>query len=390
MHYETKFIKQIYEATDIVELIGETVVLERQGNYYVGLCPFHKERTVSFTVYPEEQRYHCFGCGVGGNVYSFVMQKDNCSFDAAVSKLAARAGIPMPEKMKDEKTEEKRSRMYQINEFAYSFFFEKGKNNEKAVDYLIRKRGLSSDTIKKFGLGMSCGFGQELYRHLKMLGFTEEEMTESGLIGYGEVYGEHGKKKMDYFDKFWERIMFPILNENGSVVGFGGRILGEGKPKYLNSPESIIFDKSHELYGLHIAKKQGKPYILCEGYIDVISMHQSGFSTAVASLGTSLTAAQAKMIASHAKSVYIAYDSDEPGLLAAARAIPMLEDAGLNVFVVSTAPYKDVDELLRAKEAGPEEMKERIKAAVPGRVFLVRRLDKTKDDYYEKMTDFLV
>lgn len=377
--FKNEKIKQIYEATDIVSLISETVTLKKEGALLFGLCPFHKESSPSFTVDESKRTFHCYGCGVGGNAYSFLMLRDGCSFVDAVAKLADRAGLPMPEIFTDNNFENKKSRVLQINELAYSFFFQKGKEDEQAKDYLINKRGLTEEIIEKFGLGKSSAFGKELYNHLKKLGFTNDEITETGLVGFGDVYDGKNERRPTYYDKFWDRIMFPIFDKDKNVVGFGGRILGDGKPKYLNSPETIVFDKSHELYGLHIARHKNNPFVLCEGYLDVISMHQAGFETAVASLGTSLTAAQAKIISEYTDTVFIAYDSDEAGIKATARAIPMLEDIGLRVFVVSTAPFKDVDALLKADEGGTALMRTRIHSSVPGKVFLARQFQKDKD-----------
>ena len=388
--FEAQKIKQIYEATDIVSLIGETVSFKKRDSLLFGLCPFHKEKTASFSVNEKSKTYHCYGCGAGGNAYSFVMQRDHCSFEDAVSKLAKRAGLQVPENIKDDVYEAKKARIYQINELACSFFVNKGKEDALAMDYLRHRRELTDETIERFCLGKAGGFGQELYQHLKMVGYEDDEIMRSGLIGYGDIYTGPDKKEKNYYDKFWDRIMFPIFDAQENVVGFGGRVIGDGKPKYLNSPETIVFDKSHELYGLHIAKTQGKPFVLCEGYLDVISMHQAGFHTAVASLGTSLTVAQARMIASYTNSVFIAYDSDDAGIKATHRAVSILEEIGLRVFVVSTAPYKDVDELLRTDDSNASKMKERIKEALPGKTFLAKQLDQTKESFYEKMTEFII
>lgn len=364
---------ELLKKTNIVDVVEETVKLYRNNGILFGLCPFHKERTPSFSVNPSTQTFQCFGCGIGGNVISFIMMRDNCSFEDAVTKLAIRAGVENPENKKDTETEKKKNRLYQINDLACAYFYQKGKNSEDAKQYL-KKRGLSDATIKKFNLGMSGGyFADALSTYLSSKGCTKEEMLDAGLISQKEESDE-------YHDKFWNRIMFPIFNANNKIVGFGGRILGEGKPKYLNSPETIIFDKSHELYGLHIAKTKNKPFILCEGYLDVISMHQAGFQTAVASLGTALTYAQAEIIKKYTNTVFIAYDSDTPGLRATARAISILEEVGLRVFVATTAPFKDVDELLQKGAEGTEEMKKRIREAVHGRRFLIEQLKTEKGD----------
>lgn len=382
--YNTNLIKQIYSSVNIVNIIKEKTELRKRGPLLYGLCPFHKEITPSFAVNPKTQRFHCYGCGADGNVFSFIMKRDCCSFQEAVTKLAEYAKLPVPINEKDVEIERKKNRLYQINDLACAFFYQKGRKNEKVIQYLKDDRKLTDETIKKFNLGVSGAYGLELCAYLENKGCTKEEMIEAGLLGHDEERGR-------YYGKFWDRIIFPIYNANKKIVGFGGRVIGEGTPKYLNSPETIIFDKSHELYGLHVAKTKNKPFILCEGFLDVISMHQAGFTSAVATLGTSLTYAQAQIISKYTNTVFIAYDSDAPGIKAAVRAIPILEKMGLRVFVISAAPYKDVDELLRADDDDHSETKNRFKRAISGTAFLVKQLDKTDPEkFYREAVNFLV
>lgn len=386
--YENEKIKQVVKSINIVTLVSESVALEKEGDLYWGLCPFHHEKTPSFSVDYKKQEYHCFGCSAGGDVISYVMRKDACSFEAAVSKIASRAGIDSPKNKNEDEIKKKKNRLYLIHELAQEFYQKNGRSESEGMTYLKFERNLTDESIKKFGLGKAPGFGKKLCSFLKSKGFTNQELLASGLVGFGDVYDEHGKKKQDYYDKFWDRVIFPIFNQNNIIIGFGGRVIGKGKPKYMNSPETMIYDKSHELYGLSIAKSQNKSFILCEGYLDVISMHQHGFHTAVASLGTSLTRAQAKKIKEYTNSVYIAYDSDEPGISATIRAIPMLEAAGLKVYVVSTSPYKDVDELLQKDNENSDEMKKRIRNAIPGKTFITSTLNKKDPLFYDKVIDF--
>ena len=377
-------IKTISKASDIVEVIMEYSQLHKSRGLYYASCPFCKEKSQSFIVYPQKQQFHCFSCGRGGNVFSFVMQSLNCSFEKAVEILAIRSALPVPAQVDESVVQEKMRRMYQINELACAFFYQRGRSDERLMKYLKGERKLSDATIKTFQLGLSGQYGCELYRYLRSKGCTNEELLESGLVGYQAEQGE-------YYDKFWDRVMFPIFNEQRKIVGFGGRAFGDKKPKYINSVETIIFDKSHELYGLNAAKTKGKAFILCEGYVDVISMHQAGFASAVASLGTSLTYSQAKIIREYTNKVYIAYDSDEPGVKAATRAVQILESVGLKAAVISTAPYKDVDELLKTDDNNYSEMKTRLDNAIDGRAFLIKQLEKSNaKNLYEEIVNVIV
>lgn len=346
--YSEQQIEEVRSRSDIVEVIGSYVKLKRSGGGYVGLCPFHSEKSPSFSVNPAMQIYKCFGCGVGGNVLTFLMEYENLSFPEAMEQLAGRAGIELPEK---EMTAEQRQReglrqtLLEINTKAARFYYAmlKSPQGKLGYDYLIG-RGLSRETIVHFGLGYAGQGGGELYRYLKGEGYPDSVLKETGLF------------KMDergVYDKFWNRVMFPIMDVSSHVIGFGGRVMGDAKPKYLNSPETKIFDKSRNLFGLNYAKQgRRKNLILCEGYMDVIAMHQAGFTGAVASLGTAFTEQQASLLRRYTEEVLLIYDSDEAGVKAALRAIPILRRAGINGKVVHLEPYKDPDELIRQEGAG--------------------------------------
>ena len=317
MRYSDDLIEEIRSANDIVDVISQYVRLQRRGANYFGLCPFHNEKSPSFSVSPSKQMYYCFGCGEGGNVITFLMKYENETFQEALRKLADRAGIrlPEPEMSGEERAEsDRRGKLLEINKLAAEYFYRKlrtpaGKN---AMDYL-KNRGLSDEIIHSFGLGYSDRYSDDLYRFMKKRGYADELLKDSGLFHFDERHG--------FGDKFWNRVMFPIMDVNRRVIGFGGRVMGEGKPKYLNSPETAIFDKSRNLYGLYAAKRAGKKnMIICEGYMDVISMHQAGYTNAVASLGTALTSQQCALLHRYTGDVLVIYDMDEAGVKAALRA----------------------------------------------------------------------
>lgn len=347
MYYSEDVIAEVRQRSDIVDLVSSYVALKRRGRDYVGLCPFHSEKTPSFSVSPERQSFHCFGCGVGGNAISFVMQYENLSFPEALRFLASRAGMQLPEREPSAAEKRERSlkeRLLEMHKLAATHFYqllhtEEGKH---AYQYL-RQRGLSDETIRKFGLGFSSKRPGELYRFLKQRGYTDAELRESGLV----TIEERGAR-----DKFWNRVMFPIMDSNSRVIAFGGRVMGEGEPKYLNSPETKLFDKSRNLYGLNYARRTRADHvILCEGYMDVIALHQAGFVNAVASLGTALTEQQVlhlKRTLSTAAVAVLSYDSDNAGIKAARRAIPLLRGAGFTPKVLSMQPHKDPDEFIKA------------------------------------------
>ena len=364
MRYSEDLIEEIRLRNDIVDVISGYVKLTRKGSSYFGLCPFHNEKSPSFSVSPDKQMYYCFGCGAGGNVYTFIMEYENFTFTEAVKFLAERAGVQLPVQEYSKEAKEQadlKTQLLMIHKLAAKFYFYqlKDKAGEQAYHYL-RGRELSDETIVKFGLGYSAKFSDSLYRYVKGKGYTDDVLSKSGLFQADE------KERM--YDKFWNRVMFPIMDVSSRVIGFGGRVMGDGKPKYLNSPETIIFDKSRNLYGLNIARTaRKKTLIICEGYMDVIAMHQAGFDNAVASLGTALTAQQANLIKRYVNEALLLYDSDEAGQKAALRAIPLLRAAGVSARVIDLSPYKDPDEFI--KEAGAGEFRERLENGRNGFMF---------------------
>ena len=366
MRYSDDIIEEVRMKNDIVDVISQYVRLTRKGSSYFGLCPFHNEKTPSFSVTPSKQMYYCFGCGAGGNVYNFVMQYENYSFGEALSHLAERAGVELPKIEYSQAARakaEKRATLLEINKKAAQYFYYqlRRENGKTAHDYLTG-RGLSEEMIKKFGLGYSDKYSDDLYKYLKAQNYTDDLLRESGLFNVDERQG--------MYDKFWNRVIFPIMDVNNRVIGFGGRVMGDGKPKYLNSPETKIFDKSRNLYGLNIARTTRKNYlILCEGYMDVISMHQAGFTNAVASLGTALTSGHASLVKRYTQEVLLLYDSDEAGVKAALRAIPILREAGVNSRVVNLRPHKDPDEFIKTE--GAEAFEKRLEAAMDSFMFRV-------------------
>lgn len=374
MYYPDELIEEVRSRNDIVDVISGYVRLQKKGSSYFGLCPFHNEKSPSFSVSREKQMYYCFGCGAGGNVYTFLMEYENFTFQEALKYLADRAGITLPEPEYSKKAKEKAGRkavILEINKKAAMYYYAqlKSPQGKKAYTYLT-DRGLSDDTIKAFGLGYSSIYSDDLYKYLRKEGYSEDMIRQAGLINTDEKKG--------VYDKFWNRVIFPIMDVNSRVIGFGGRVMGDAKPKYLNSPETEVFDKSRNLYGLNRARTSRKPYfLLCEGYMDVISLHQAGFTNAVASLGTALTPGHASLIRRYVKEVYLTYDSDEAGTRAALRAVPILRDAGISAKVVRMDPYKDPDEFI--KNLGAEEYERRIQNARNGFMFSLEMLEKDYD-----------
>ena len=375
MYYDDDTIEQVRSSNDIVDIVSTYVQLKRRGANYVGLCPFHNEKTGSFSVNRNMQIFKCFGCGVSGNVFGFIERTENISFPEAVQFLADRAGIKLPEKTNDGYDNSKRNlkeRIATINKEAATYYYRMLRSNEgrNAMQYL-KNRGLSDETINSFGLGFAGRYSDGLYKYIKSKGYSDEELVSSGLF----TINEKGA-----YDKFWDRVIFPIMDPRGRVIAFGGRIMSkaENAPKYLNSPETELFNKSENLYGLHLAKKtKEKFFLLAEGYMDVIALHQAGFDNAVASLGTSLTERQAKKINGYTDSVVITYDSDGAGRKAAQRAIPILKNVGLSVKVLNMKPYKDPDEFICA--VGADEYRKRIETAVNGFDFEAGILEETHD-----------
>ena len=373
-YYSDELIEEVRSRNDIVDVIGGYVRLKKKGSTYFGLCPFHNEKTGSFSVSPNKQMYYCFGCGAGGNVFTFLMQYENFTFGEAMQSLADRVGIELPQQemtSAQRREADRRTRLLEINKEAAKYFYTllRSPRGQKAYQY-FKKRELSDETMQKFGLGYSDQYSDDLYRYLRKKGYDDDILKDSGLITIDEVRGGH--------DKFWNRAMFPIMDVHNRVIGFGGRVMGDGEPKYLNSPETRIFDKSRNLYGLNIARTTRKnQLLLCEGYMDVITMHQAGFDNAVASLGTALTSGHANLLKRYTKEVYLTYDSDGAGVKAALRAIPILKEVGIVTKVINMRPYKDPDEFIKA--LGAEEYQKRIDEAENSFLFEIRIMQENYD-----------
>lgn len=374
MYYPDDLVEEVRTKNDIVDVISGYIRLQKKGANHFGLCPFHNEKSPSFSVSGPKQMYYCFGCGAGGNVFTFIMEYENYSFAEAVKLLAERAGVNLPEIEYSEEMKRKegrKSRLLEINkESARYFYYQlRSKRGEAGYRYLAG-RGLGEETMKKFGLGFASVSSNDLVQYLRSKEYSDDLIQEAGVASFDERLGLH--------DKFWNRVMFPIQDTNHRVIGFGGRVMGDGKPKYLNSPETMIFDKSRNLYGLNFARTSRRNrMILCEGYMDVIAMHQAGFTEAVASLGTAFTIGQAGLIGRYVKEVLLAYDSDGAGTNAALRAIGILKEAGLGGKVINMEPYKDPDEFM--KNLGPEEFAKRIETAENSFFFELRMLEREYD-----------
>lgn len=372
MYFEEHVIEQVREHNDIVSIISEYVMLSKRGNSYVGLCPFHNEKTPSFTVSQEKQLYYCFGCGNGGNIITFLMQINNMNFIEAVKYLAERANIKIEEQhlSKEEiRHKERKEKLLELYRDAANFYYVmlRRKENKKVLDYLIN-RNLSLEAINQFALGYAPNHYNALSNYLMDKGYDRELLIDSGLLSKSH-------KSNLLFDRFSSRIIFPILDVNKRVIAFGGRVLDNTLPKYLNSPETLIFDKGKNLYGLNFAKlKAHDYYILVEGYMDVIAMHQAGFTQAVASLGTALTAYQARLLKRYANKVVIMYDSDEAGIKATLRAIPILKNEGIEVKVLQLEEGKDPDEYI--KTHSKEQLKELLDHAKSEVWFRIFRIEK--------------
>ncbi len=347
MAIPAQFIDELNARCDIADVVGDYVPLTRKGGNLWGLCPFHGEKTPSFAVSPEKQIYHCFGCGKGGGVINFVMEVENLPFPDAVRLLAKRVGLEVPEERGNADFRKKRERLLALNKEAARFFYAKLTQPVGAagVEYLFGKRKLSKATVTRFGLGMAPDGWDNLITAMAAKGYDKGDLLEVGLV----VKGQNGR----VYDRFRNRVMFPIIDLRGDVIGFGGRVLDDGTPKYLNSPDSPVFNKGRNLFALNIAKKSklGR-IILTEGYMDTISLHQAGFDCAVASLGTALTPDHAQLLARYTKEAVIAYDGDGAGVSAAQRAIPILEKTGIKVKVLRMTGAKDPDEFI--KTYGPE------------------------------------
>lgn len=374
MFYPEEIVEEVRQRNDIVDVISSYVRLQKKGSSYMGLCPFHNEKSPSFSVSGQKQMYHCFGCGVSGNVFTFIMEYENYNFVEALKYLAERSGVKLPEAEYSKEARanaDLKSRLLEVQKQAAKYFYIKLKSDRGTLAWkYLTERQLKEETIVKFGLGYSDKYSDDLYKYLKSQGYEDELLSQSGLISIDEVKGGH--------DKFWNRVMFPIMDVNNKVIGFGGRVMGEGMPKYLNSPETKIFDKSRNLYGLNFARLSRKRQILlCEGYMDVIALHQAGFTNAAASLGTAFTGLQANLLKRYADEVIITYDSDGAGVKAALRAIPILKEAGLGVKVLRMHPYKDPDEFIKA--LGAEAFEKRIEEAQNSFFFEIEVLEKEYD-----------
>ncbi len=374
MYYPEELIEEVRMKNDIVGVISGHVRMQKKGGNYFGLCPFHNEKSPSFSVSPAKQMYYCFGCGAGGNVITFIMEYENATFQEAVKILADRAGINLPEMEYTEETRQKESRrakLLEVNKEAAKYYYCMLRSPRGKTGYqYLADRQLSTETMKRFGLGYADGAGSDLTAYLRSKGYPDELINESGLTAFDERRGMH--------DKFWNRVMFPIQDSNHRVIGFGGRVMGDAKPKYLNSPETTIFDKSRNLYGLNFARTSRKGnIILCEGYMDVIAMHQAGFTQAVASLGTAFTMGQATLLKRYTEEVLLAYDSDGAGTNAAMRAIGILKESGMRGKVIDMKPYKDPDEFI--KNLGAEAFQERIGQAQNSFFFELKVLER---DYH--------
>ncbi len=346
MAFPENFITELVDRSDIADVVSSYVRLSKKsGSNLFGLCPFHSEKTPSFSVSPDKQIYHCFGCGKGGGVINFIMDVENLNYPEAVEFLARRAGVPIPEQTND-KESRKKARMLALNKEAARFFYAQLSTPEggRAAAYM-QKRRISPGTARNFGIGYAPDSWDSLRNAMKEKGFTDFELFDAGLVRRGKSGG--------FYDAFRSRLMFPVIDVRGDVIGFSGRILGEGEPKYLNSPETLVFNKSRNLFALNLAKKSKSGYIiLSEGNIDVVSLHQAGFDSAVASLGTSLTPEQARLLSRYTDQVIIAYDNDTAGIKAAQRAIGILEKLDLKVKVLRMSGAKDPDEFIQLK--GPD------------------------------------
>ncbi len=384
MRYPDDVIEEVRSRNDIVDVVGQYVHLQKKGANYFGLCPFHNEKSPSFSVSPGKQMFYCFGCGEGGNVFSFLMKYDNLTFQEAVKALAERSGVNLPDADDSPQAKamrDKRQVLLDINKEAAKYYYYQLRqpNGQKGLQY-FKERQLSDETMTQFGLGYSNITSNDLVLYLRKKGYSDSQIIEAGLASHDEKFGTH--------DKFWNRVMFPIQDANQKVIGFGGRVMGDGKPKYLNSPETMIFDKSRNLFGLNLAKNARAGYmIICEGYMDVIAMHQAGFNMAVASLGTAFTSGQAQILKRYTDEVILSYDSDEAGTKAALRGIGILKEAGLRGKVLNLKPYKDPDEFIKAE--GKEAFAQRIREAENPFFFEIRIMENQHNmSDPESKTDF--
>lgn len=339
--YSDEVINDVRQSNDIVDVISQYVHLKRSGRNFFGLCPFHNEKSPSFSVSPDKQIFHCFGCGVGGNVFSFITQIEGINFVEAVQMLAERANIQLPtlQDNGDSQREELKAKVYKVNEFTAEFYHQNlYKTQAKIAQEYVKKRQLSNETLKSFKIGFSGKF-DELYQELKKQGFGEREILESGLVNKNE--------RGQYIDRYRNRLMFPICDARGKVIAFGGRVLDDSKPKYINSPENVVYSKGRNLFGLNVAKKGDlKRILIVEGYMDVISLHQRGITNVVAPLGTALTEQQGWLLRKNSEQIILSFDSDEAGLKAKLRALDILQNMGCDLRILQMEGAKDPDEYI--------------------------------------------
>lgn len=358
MKLDPRFIQQLNDKIDIEQVVSAHVSLKRRGKTLVGLCPFHNEKTPSFTVYPESNSFYCYGCGAGGDIISFVRRMDNLDYIEAVKAVAQMAGVPMPEDGYDDTLSKKRMRLLSANREAARFFNDCLMNptNRKALDYFLN-RGLSINTIRRFGLGYAPDGWHELINHMRSLGFSEEELVLANLARRSEKDG-----KTNCYDNFRNRVMFPIIDLRGNVIAFGGRVMDDSKPKYINTSDTLVYKKSNGVFALNFAKNANdNKLILVEGYMDVIALHQAGFTNAIACLGTAFTNEQANLLSRYADEILICYDNDGAGRTATARALEVLGRTGLKLRVVQMRGGKDADEIIRVH--GKERFADLLKEA---------------------------
>ena len=377
--YSDEIIDDVRQSNDIVDVISQYVRLKRSGRNYFGLCPFHNEKSPSFSVSPEKQIFHCFGCGVGGNVFTFLTKIEGINFVEAVQLLAERANIQLPtlENNVDSTKEALKAKVYKVNEFTAKYYHENLYRPEsKMAQEYIKKRKLSNETLKAFQIGFSGKF-DELYKELKKQGFEEREILESGLVNKNE--------RGQYIDRYRNRLMFPICDARGRVIAFGGRVLDDSKPKYINSPENIVYSKGRHLYGLNVAKKYDikKRLLIVEGYMDVVSLHQRDIHNVVASLGTALTQQQGYLLRNNTEQIILSYDSDEAGQTAKVRAMEILQNMGCDIRVLQMEGAKDPDEyVIKYGNARFQNLVDKAISVIEFKVKILRRslnLESTND-----------
>lgn len=368
MALSESFLQELKYKTDITDIVSSYVSLKKRGSTLVGLCPFHNEKTPSFTVYPETQSFYCFGCGAGGDAVTFIKKIENLDYIDAVKMLAQRAGLQMPADGFDDSISKHRRRIYEANRAAAKYFYSVliSEEGTKALEY-YRNRKLTLSTIKKFGLGYAPDKWDGLLKHLRSQGFSLNEIYEAGLARKGQ--------KNNYYDYFRNRVMTPIIDVRGNIVGFGGRVLDDSKPKYINTNDTLAYKKTNEVFGLNFAKDSGKSeIILCEGYMDVIAMHQAGFTNCVAGCGTALTNEQVHLISRYANEVILAYDNDEAGRKAVDKAIGLFENTDINIRIPEFEYGKDPDEII--KNVGAEKFGSMLDKALNKTEYYILRLRK--------------